>query len=122
MEEEAAKRIEALVKKRVEEELEARREEIEAEVARRVEEAKAAMEAELRAEMEARRQELIAQEKRREVMPQIALSLTFSLITIYFQFHRAKSYVLYVYQIYHKLMKHYNNIQLVFYQIKEKII
>lgn len=67
MEEEAAKRIEALVAKRVEEELEARREEIEAEVARRVEEAKAAMEAELRAEMEARRQEILLQEKKREV-------------------------------------------------------
>lgn len=67
VEEEAAKRIEALVAKRVEEELEARREEIEAEVARRVEEAKAAMEAELRAEMEARRQEILLQEKKREV-------------------------------------------------------
>lgn len=67
VEEEAAKRIEELVSKRVEEELEKRKEEIEAEVLRRVEEAKREMEREMMAELELRKQQLIEQEKIREV-------------------------------------------------------
>lgn len=67
IEEEASRRIEMLVKKRVEEELERRRDEIEAEVSRRVEEAKAKMEQELILELEKRREAARAEERKREV-------------------------------------------------------
>ena len=67
VEEQSAARIEALVQKRVEEELARRKDEIEAEVNRRVQEATAAMEAQLMAELERRRQEQIELEKQREV-------------------------------------------------------
>lgn len=67
VEEEASRRIEMLVKKRVEEELERRRSEIEAEVSRRVEEAKAKMERELILELEQRREAAREEERKREV-------------------------------------------------------
>lgn len=67
IEEEASKRIEMLVKKRVEEELEKRRDEIEQEVKRRVEEAKAEMEREMMLELERRREQIREEERRREV-------------------------------------------------------
>ena len=53
--------------KRVEEELERRREEIEAEVMRRVEEAKKAMEAQMLQEIERRKQEQLEEARKREV-------------------------------------------------------
>merc|ERR1719516_908429 len=64
---EANKRIEELVAKRVEEELERRRDEIETEGLRRVEEAKAAMEAQMMQELEKRKQEQLEEAQRREV-------------------------------------------------------
>ena len=67
IEEEANKRIEDLVAKRVEEELERRRDEIEAEVLRRVEEAKKIMEAQMLEELERRKQEQLEEAQRREV-------------------------------------------------------
>lgn len=67
VEEEATRRIEMLVKKRVEEELERRRAEIEQEVSRRVEEAKAKMEKELILELEQRREAAREEERKREV-------------------------------------------------------
>jgi len=68
VEEEAAKRIELLVKKRVDEELEKRKDEIESEVAKRVEEAKRLMEKEMMAEMERQRERQRLEEKCREVI------------------------------------------------------
>jgi len=63
IEEEVARRVEAIVAKRVEEEMEKRKEEIEAEVLRRIEDAKRAMEAEMLAELERKREaELKAQQ------------------------------------------------------------
>ena len=56
-----------MVSKRVEEELERRRDEIEAEVLRRVEEAKKVLEAQMLEEMEKRKQEQLEEAKRREV-------------------------------------------------------
>lgn len=56
-----------MVQKKVEEELEKRKEEIEADVLRRVEEAKKIMEKEMMEEMERRRQVLLEEEKIREV-------------------------------------------------------
>ena len=56
-----------MVSKRVEEELERRRDEIEAEVLRRVEEAKKVLEAQMLEEMEKRKQEQLEEDKRREV-------------------------------------------------------
>lgn len=53
--------------KRVEEELERRREEIEAEVLRRVSEAKKVMEAQMMEELEKRKAEQLAEAERREV-------------------------------------------------------
>lgn len=67
MEDETARRIEFLVKKRVEEELEKRKDEIEAEVSRRVEAAKQQMERELMLELEKRREEARLEEQKREV-------------------------------------------------------
>uniref|UniRef100_A0A182SS60 Uncharacterized protein n=1 Tax=Anopheles maculatus TaxID=74869 RepID=A0A182SS60_9DIPT len=67
IEEEAAKRIELLVKKRVEEELEKRKDEIEMEVQRRVEAAKKQMEQEMMLELEKRREQAREEERRREV-------------------------------------------------------
>lgn len=67
VEEETARRIEIMVQKRVEEELEKRKEEIEADVLRRVEEAKKIMEKEMMEEMEKRRLVLLEEEKKREV-------------------------------------------------------
>lgn len=67
VEEEASRRIEMLVKKRVEEELERRRSEIEQEVSKRVEEAKAKMEQELILELEQRREAARQEERKREV-------------------------------------------------------
>lgn len=67
IEEEAAKRIELLVKKRVEEELEKRKDEIETEVQRRVEAAKKQMEQEMMLELEKRREQAREEERRREV-------------------------------------------------------
>lgn len=67
IEEEASKRIEMLVKKRVEEELERRRDEIESEVSRRVQEKKAEMEQELILELEKRREAAREEERKREV-------------------------------------------------------
>ena len=67
IEEEASKRIELLVKKRVEEELEKRKDEIENEVARRVEAAKKQMEFELMQELEKRREQAREEERKREV-------------------------------------------------------
>lgn len=87
VEEETAKRIEVLVNKRVEEELEKRKEEIEAEVLRRVEEAKKEMQREMMLEMERRKQQLLDEEKRREVLDN---SLNFSsfknLLNLYSQY------------------------------------
>lgn len=67
VEEEAAKRIELLVKKRVEEELEKRKDEIEQEVAKRVEEAKRKMEKEMMEELEKERE----QQRRKELARQV---------------------------------------------------
>lgn len=67
VEEEAAKRIELLVKKRVEEELEKRKDEIEQEVAKRVEEAKRKMEKEMMEELERQREEQKREELARQV-------------------------------------------------------
>lgn len=67
IEEEASKRIELLVKKRVEEELLKRKSEIEAEVNFRVESAKKKMEAEMMLELEKRREKVREEEQKREV-------------------------------------------------------
>lgn len=67
VEEEAAKRIELLVKKRVEEELEKRKDEIEQEVAKRVEEAKKKMEKEMMEELERQREQQRQEELARQV-------------------------------------------------------
>lgn len=67
IEEEAAKRIELLVKKRVEEELEKRKDEIELEVTKRVEAAKKQMEREMMIELEKRREQAREEERKREV-------------------------------------------------------
>ena len=68
IEEEAAKRIEMLVKRRVEEELEKRKDEIELEVAKRVEAAKMQMEHEMMLELEKRREAAREEERKREVI------------------------------------------------------
>lgn len=67
VEDEAARRIEFLVKKRVEEELEKRKDEIEQEVNRRVEAAKIQMEREMMIELEKRREAARLEEQKREV-------------------------------------------------------
>lgn len=67
IEDEAARRIEFLVKRRVEEELEKRKDEIETEVARRVEAAKVQMEREMMIELEKRREAAREEERKREV-------------------------------------------------------
>lgn len=67
VEEETARRIELLVKKRVDEELERRKDEIDQEVKRRVEAAKAEMEKELMLELEKRREQAREDERKREV-------------------------------------------------------
>lgn len=67
IEEEAQKRIELLVKKRVEEELEKRKDEIELEVAKRVEAAKRQMEAEMMLELERRKAQALEEQRKREV-------------------------------------------------------
>lgn len=67
IEEEANRRIELLVKKRVEEELEKRKDEIESEVQKRVEAAKAEMEREMMLELEKRREAARLEEQKREV-------------------------------------------------------
>lgn len=67
IEDEAARRIEFLVKRRVEEELEKRKDEIENEVARRVEAAKVQMEREMMIELEKRREAAREEERKREV-------------------------------------------------------
>lgn len=59
--------MEELVARRVEEELEKRRDEIEREVLRRVEEAKRIMEAQLLQELERQRQAELSAQKAREV-------------------------------------------------------
>lgn len=73
IEEEAARRIELLVKKRVEEELEKRKDEIEQEVACRVEAAKVQMEREMMIELEKRRETAREEERKREVSTNIYL-------------------------------------------------
>lgn len=75
VEEEAAKRIELLVKKRVEEELEKRKDEIEQEVAKRVEEAKRKMEKEMMEELERQRE----QQKRVELARQVTAVFMYQL-------------------------------------------
>ena len=76
IEEEANKRIEELVAKRVAEELERRKEEIEAEVTKRVEIAKKAMEAQMLEDIEKRKQEQIEEAQRREVsLPLLRIAL-----------------------------------------------
>lgn len=75
VEEEAAKRIELLVKKRVEEELEKRKDEIEQEVAKRVEEAKRKMEKEMMEELERQRE----QQKREELARQVTAVFIYQL-------------------------------------------
>lgn len=67
IEDEAARRIEFMVKRRVEEELEKRKDEIETEVARRVEAAKIQMEREMMLELEKRRETAREEERKREV-------------------------------------------------------
>lgn len=67
VEDETARRIEMLVKKRVDEELERRKDEIDQEVKRRVEAAKAEMEKELMLELEKRREQAREEERKREV-------------------------------------------------------
>lgn len=67
VEEEAAKRIELLVKRRVDEELDRRKDEIEAEVSKRVEAAKRQMEHEMMVELEKRREAAREEERKREV-------------------------------------------------------
>ena len=68
-----------MVSKRVEEELERRRDEIEAEVLRRVEEAKKILEAQMLEEMEKRKQEQLEEAKRREVR---FISMTYIINTL----------------------------------------
>lgn len=67
IEEEVARRVDSIVKQRVEEELSKRQDEIEAEVSRRVEEAKQAMEKQMLAEFEKERQQRIEEQKLQEV-------------------------------------------------------
>jgi len=67
IEEEVARRVDTIVKQRVEEELERRQGEIEAEVRRRVEEAKAVMERQMLEELERERQRRIEEEKIKQV-------------------------------------------------------
>ena len=67
IEEEVAKRVEALVAQRVAEELEKRKDEIEAEVLRRVDEAKREMEQQMLEEMEQKREAEILAQKKKEV-------------------------------------------------------
>lgn len=76
IEEESAKRIELMVKRRVEEELEKRRDEIETEVSRRVEAAKIQMEREMMIELEKRRENAREEERKREV------NIAHSIITV----------------------------------------
>lgn len=78
IEDEAAKRIEMLVKRRVEEELEKRKDEIEQEVNKRVEAAKKKMEREMMIELEKRREQARAEEQKREVgFPKLYILFTF---------------------------------------------
>lgn len=88
VEDEAARRIEFLVKKRVEEELEKRKDEIEQEVTRRVEAAKAQMEREMMLELEKRREQARLEEQKREV--NILKSVIFSVV-IFDQFRLNRS-------------------------------
>lgn len=67
IEEEVARRVDAIVKQRVEEELSKRQNEIEAEVQRRVEEVKLRMEKQMLEELEKERQQRIEQQKQKEV-------------------------------------------------------
>ena len=67
IEEEVAKRVDAIVKQRVEEELSKRQAEIEAEVQRRVDEVKQKMEKQMLEELEKERQHRIEQQKLQEV-------------------------------------------------------
>ena len=67
IEEEVAKRVEALVAQRVAEELEKRKDEIEAEVLRRVDEAKQEMEKQMLEEMEQKREAEIQARIKKEV-------------------------------------------------------
>ena len=62
-----ARRVEALVKQRVEEELEKRKDEIEAEVLRRVEEAKRIMERQMLEELEKQREAELQSQRAKEV-------------------------------------------------------
>ena len=65
---ETNKRIEELVARRVEEELERRRDQIEEEVLRRVEEAKKIMEEQMMKELEIRKTQQLEEAKQREVL------------------------------------------------------
>lgn len=67
VEEEAMKRIEMLVKKRVEEELERRKDEIEREIAIRISEKQKQMEAEMMLELENRKAKALEDQRKREV-------------------------------------------------------
>lgn len=67
VEEEAMKRIELLVKKRVEEELERRKDEIEREIAARIAEKQKQMELEMMLELENRKAKALEAQRKREV-------------------------------------------------------
>ena len=67
IEEEVAKRVEALVAERVEQELEKRKDEIEAEVLRRVDKAKRIMEKQMLEEMEKQREAEVEAQRLKEV-------------------------------------------------------
>lgn len=91
IEEEAAKRIELLVKKRVDEELEKRKDEIEYEVAKRVEAAKQEMEAAMMIELENRRKRQKEEERKREVWMRLFYWLK---VTLYInKLHKSECYL-----------------------------
>lgn len=92
IEEEAAKRIELLVKRRVEEELEKRKDEIELEVSKRVEAAKKQMEHEMMIELENRREMAREEERKREVGAAI-FRLFVSIRPILFRFYYLSFYL-----------------------------
>ena len=81
-----------MVSKRVEQELERRRDEIEAEVLRRVEEAKKVMEAQMLEEMEKRKQEQLEEAKRREVSKPNLRNVIYADLQCFYTFHRMKHY------------------------------
>lgn len=91
IEEEAQKRIELLVKKRVEEELERRKDEIQSEILRRIAEKQQQMEKEMMMELEKRKAEALEEQRKREVYSYFKLFFVkalFHLIAFYKYFQK----------------------------------